>query len=661
MLNFYTASEAQLASLDKVGAGTAKKLINLRNEVKHGMRDTVTVADLAAVRLSEAEWSNFIKEGKLSLEMPADFVEGATAGPVPAVKPKTEAAGTLSGGAKPEDPVTMGMLKELMEQQSKNLDKTVLGIQTHFESQLNEVDKKWDSVFSKFHGTVMGHDDNFNKLFEKVTALEAAVAGKATAIPAALKPPEGSEPAGEIIEADLKPTPKVTADDWIAKLSSVHPKGGVYGTSKEPPKDKFPTEEKVDFSETGDKGKSKDRSRSPQPPKMELFFGDPSRDSKWSAFLAKFERQAKHRDWSADKMLNRLFDCLSGTALEYANKCAGNDKYVTLVKEMGQRFDLKDTPIAARQNLHIIKQTEDECIEAFLQRVMTVATEGYGMADSHTLQHVAAEAFLRGCRHKEAATIVLNEGPSNIQSACQRLKTLVANKRAVCGGSKGVSFQERAFSLEEENRFSRLEKSVESIKDLLKGSPQASPKQFRPSSPNQGYSNQPPPRYNQDNRGRSPTRAPYGQNFQNRTGYSPSPNRYNNYVPNYRPPSPQPTYRGQYPPYHEYVVPPYGPPNPYQGNPTPFYPPAGGRPWGGYSQGYNRGSQPRSQSPRNDGYTTPQNPYTAGPGSYNKGSGQSPDRSPGPKPPDFKPAHLSAPTPDRPLNYNGLGASATTP
>ena len=47
---------------------------------------------------------------------------------------------------------------------------------------------------------------------------------------------------------------------------------------------------------------------------------------------------------------------------------------------MGQRFDLKDTPIAARQNLHIIKQTEDESIEAFLQRVMTVATDGYGMA-----------------------------------------------------------------------------------------------------------------------------------------------------------------------------------------------------------------------------------------------------------------------------------------
>ena len=53
-----------------------------------------------------------------------------------------------------------------------------------------------------------------------------------------------------------------------------------------------------------------------------------------------------------------------------------------------------------------------------------MATDGYGMAKSDTLQHVATEAFLRGCRHKEAATIVLNEGPSSIQSAYQRVKTL---------------------------------------------------------------------------------------------------------------------------------------------------------------------------------------------------------------------------------------------
>ena len=66
---------------------------------------------------------------------------------------------------------------------------------------------------------------------------------------------------------------------------------------------------------------------------------------------------------------------------------------------MGQRFDLKDTRIAPCQNLHVIKQFEDESIDAFLQRIMNVATDGYGMANNDTLQHVAAEAFLSGCRN----------------------------------------------------------------------------------------------------------------------------------------------------------------------------------------------------------------------------------------------------------------------
>ena len=81
-----------------------------------------------------------------------------------------------------------------------------------------------------------GHGDNFGKSFEKVTALEAAVAGKATATPAALKPPEVPDTVGEIIEASHKPTPKVTADDWITKLSSVHPKGVSMALPKNPPK-----------------------------------------------------------------------------------------------------------------------------------------------------------------------------------------------------------------------------------------------------------------------------------------------------------------------------------------------------------------------------------------------------------------------------------------
>ena len=339
--------------------------------------------------------------------------------------------------------------------------------------------------------------------------------------------------------------------------------------------------------------------------------------------------------------------------------------------EIGQRFDLKDVPVAARQNLHSIKQLEDESIEAFLQRVMTVASDGFARADNETLQNVAVEAFLRGCRNKDAAMIVLNEGPTNIQTACQRVKLLVANKRAVYGPSR-VSFQERAFTVEEESRISRIEKSLDSIQLMLKGTTQ-SPSRQMGQSPNRGYSNQ-PPRYNQDNRGRSPTRSQYSgrQNFANRTGYSPSPGRGYNYS-NIRPPSPQPTNKGAYP---YYSGPPYGPPNQYQGYSGQGYTSSRGRPWNGYGQGYypqgyyqpqyppdGIGHQIRSPSLRKDTFPINRSNFPTGPShqDYLKGKGQSPDRNPGPKPPDFNhpPAHSA--TPDKSLNYQGQGASATTP
>ena len=110
--------------------------------------------------------------------------------------------------------------------------------------------------------------------------------------------------------------------------------------------------------------------------------------------------------------------------------------------------------------------------------------------------------------------IVLNEGPASIQSACQRVMTLIANKRVVYGSK--VSFQERAFTLEEERKVSNIEKSLDAIQLMLRGSTPSPSRQYRPRFRDPGYYPN-ASRYNMDNRGRSVTRGqyPYGQNFAN--------------------------------------------------------------------------------------------------------------------------------------------------
>ena len=73
-------------------------------------------------------------------------------------------------------------------------------------------------------------------------------------------------------------------------------------------------------------------------------------------------------------------------------------------------MDFWDASCAARQQLHVMKQNEEKSLEGVLQRV-TVTIDGYGDAHIAPLQQLATEAFLRGCKFKDAATLAMKEVP----------------------------------------------------------------------------------------------------------------------------------------------------------------------------------------------------------------------------------------------------------
>ena len=103
-----------------------------------------------------------------------------------------------------------------------------------------------------------------------------------------------------------------------------------------------------------------------------------------------------------------------------------------------------------------MKQSEDESLEAYLQMVFMAGMHGLKTSDKSTNQLLATEAFLRGCKHKEAAALVSNEAPQTIQEAFQKIKTVLANFKAIFGSK--VSFQEKALTVREETRVSDIEK-----------------------------------------------------------------------------------------------------------------------------------------------------------------------------------------------------------
>ena len=102
------------------------------------------------------------------------------------------------------------------------------------------------------------------------------------------------------------------------------------------------------------------------------------------------------------------------------------------------------------------KQDDDEMLEVFLQRILAIAMDGYKDVKSNIWQQLATDAFLRDCRHKDAVTTVMNESQKSVHEACKRIKTILANKKAITGGK--VSFQEKIFSVQEETRVLSIEK-----------------------------------------------------------------------------------------------------------------------------------------------------------------------------------------------------------
>ena len=95
---------------------------------------------------------------------------------------------------------------------------------------------------------------------------------------------------------------------------------------------------------------------------------------------------------------------MSEKALEYA-KSAEKDNYDILKKELGFDLTLKMCHWP-HVKLQVIKQNEVEGLEEFLQIALTTAMDGFHVADNTTVQKLATEVFLRGCRHKEASLTI---------------------------------------------------------------------------------------------------------------------------------------------------------------------------------------------------------------------------------------------------------------
>ena len=69
-MNIYTVSSNDLATIANVGPSSAKKIVQLRDEVLAGKHAPITVQNLASIRLSVENWQSLIDNGTISIDLP---------------------------------------------------------------------------------------------------------------------------------------------------------------------------------------------------------------------------------------------------------------------------------------------------------------------------------------------------------------------------------------------------------------------------------------------------------------------------------------------------------------------------------------------------------------------------------------------------------------
>ncbi|CAC5378765.1 unnamed protein product [Mytilus coruscus] len=113
----------------------------------------------------------------------------------------------------------------------------------------------------------------------------------------------------------------------------------------------------------------------PSPQRLPCYDGK----TEWKPYYMQFIHFSNRYRWDSKQRLDRLIECLRDKALKFYSTrppSVQND-FVLVSEKLNQRFGNKDLPCTIRRQLQEVRQTIDETVEEFAERVQEMAT-GYG-------------------------------------------------------------------------------------------------------------------------------------------------------------------------------------------------------------------------------------------------------------------------------------------
>ena len=145
----------------------------------------------------------------------------------------------------------------------------------------------------------------------------------------------------------------------------------------------------------------------------------------WLSFKKKFDSYRKVMRWSEEESKDYLMWSLEGKALDFLTitkidleKCY----FRRIMKKLETRFGVKELTETLKAKFRQTFQKQDESLEDWADRVMTLATPAFVDLPEDHLKKEAIARFCQGCTDKEAAKHACFEQPETMEEALNLVK-----------------------------------------------------------------------------------------------------------------------------------------------------------------------------------------------------------------------------------------------
>ena len=145
----------------------------------------------------------------------------------------------------------------------------------------------------------------------------------------------------------------------------------------------------------------------------------------WLSFKKKFDSYRKVMRWSEEESKDYLMWSLEGKALDFLTITKIDlEKYSLrkIMKKLETRFGVKELTETSKAKFRQAFQKQDESLEEWADRVMTLATPAFVDLPEDHLKKEAIARFCQGCTDKEAAKHACFEQPETMEEALNLVK-----------------------------------------------------------------------------------------------------------------------------------------------------------------------------------------------------------------------------------------------